>query len=174
MKKIGLFYGSKGGNTESVAGKIYEKFDNGIIDMKSISELGAEELLNYENIILGVSTVGAETWDASHATNTWDTLFQKLKGINLDGKNFAVFGLGNQVQWPDHFIDDVAVVHKHFEESGANAKGKWPVDGYDHKESNAQIGDYFLGLAIDEDFQDEMTDERIEKWTQQIKSEFNL
>jgi len=37
----------------------------------------------------------------------------------------------------------------------------------------AQEGDEFLGLALDYDNQDELSEERITKWTDSIQSEFN-
>lgn len=174
MKKIGLFYGSKGGNTESAAKRIYAKFNPDTIDMKCISDTNVSDLLKYDYLIFGVSTVGAETWDAAHPTNTWDSLFLDLKKNRLDGKLFAIFGLGNQIQWPDHFIDDVSVVHQYLVNSGAKACGKWPTEGYEFKHSKSVEGDHFLGLALDEDFQDEHTDERIDKWVDQVKKEFGI
>jgi len=50
--------------------------------------------------------------------------------------------------------------------------GAWPTEGYDFSVSKAVVDGKFLGLAIDEDNQKNLTQGRIEKWVQQIKSEF--
>lgn len=47
--------------------------------------------------------------------------------------------------------------------------------GYSHKESEAVIGDKFVGLALDENNQDEETPDRVANWIQDIlKSLFNI
>ena len=43
------------------------------------------------------------------------------------------------------------------------------LHGYYHDSSKAQIDDKFVGLAIDEDNQSDLTDERINKWTNEIR-----
>ncbi|MCG3719261.1 flavodoxin, partial [Aliarcobacter butzleri] len=45
------------------------------------------------------------------------------------------------------------------------------TEGYYHDGSKAQIDDKFVGLVIDEDNQSDLTDERIENWVNNIKSE---
>ena len=43
--------------------------------------------------------------------------------------------------------------------------------GYNFTDSDGVEGDKFFGLALDLDQQDELTDERIDKWVNQIKKE---
>jgi flavodoxin I len=52
--------------------------------------------------------------------------------------------------------------------------GFWPTDGYEHEASLAVKNGKFVGLALDEDNQAELTEERIQKWVTQIKAEFGL
>lgn len=172
MNKTALIYGSKGGNTEYVAKRIYKELNDSNIDFYCLEDFESEKVKKYSRLILGVSTVGSETWNHVKAHNTWDKFFVDIKNIDLSGLKVAIFGLGNQVLWPDHFCDDMAVVKDKFETQGAEIIGKWPVEGYDHNESKAQEGDFFIGLAVDEDQQDEMTDERVKNWVAQIKGEF--
>ena len=56
-----------------------------------------------------------------------------------------------------------------FEKRKANIVGQWPIEGYDFYESEGVKGDHFFGLALDEDNQEELTDERIKKWIEIIK-----
>ncbi|RMF69726.1 MAG: flavodoxin FldA, partial [Cyanobacteria bacterium J069] len=50
----------------------------------------------------------------------------------------------------------------------------WPTDGYDFNESKAVRDGKFVGLAIDEDNQSDLTTERIQSWVAQLKREFDL
>ncbi len=58
-------------------------------------------------------------------------------------------------------------------EAVGNAKrvGFWPTDGYNFDSSKSVVDGKFVGLALDQDNQDDLTDERIEKWCEDIKGE---
>ncbi|MCE1915220.1 flavodoxin FldA, partial [Enterobacter hormaechei] len=61
------------------------------------------------------------------------------------------------------------------EPRGAIIVGHWPTEGYHFEASKGMADDnHFIGLAIDEDRQPELTDERVEAWVQQIKAEMSL
>ena len=53
---------------------------------------------------------------------------------------------------------------------GARMIGLWPNAGYRFKASKGLTADgkYFLGLALDDDNQPELTTGRIEQWTVQV------
>jgi flavodoxin I len=56
---------------------------------------------------------------------------------------------------------------------GANIVGdKNSTEGYNFEESKAVIEGKFVGLIIDEDNQSDLTDSRVEKWVESIKSTF--
>jgi len=61
------------------------------------------------------------------------------------------------------------------EPHGAVIVGHWPTEGY-HFEASKGLADdtHFLGLAIDEDRQPELTNARVEKWVKQIFDELQL
>ena len=54
----------------------------------------------------------------------------------------------------------------------------WGLDmykrGYEFDASVGQEGDYFLGLALDEDNQPELTEERLGKWLPEVIKDFGL
>ena len=52
MKKIVLIYWPKKGNVEKTARKIYERFDESIIDIFTITGVDMNTLSQYENIII--------------------------------------------------------------------------------------------------------------------------
>ncbi|PLO94153.1 flavodoxin FldA, partial [Klebsiella pneumoniae] len=53
--------------------------------------------------------------------------------------------------------------------------GHWQTAGY-HFEASKGLADddHFVGLAIDEDRQPELTNERVEKWVKQVAEELHL
>jgi flavodoxin I len=65
-------------------------------------------------------------------------------------------------------------IKNEFEKHGAIHKGSWPIRGYEFRESESIVGDFFVGLPLDEDQQPELTDKRIDEWASQIKREFDL
>ncbi len=174
MKKTGLIYWPTGGNVEYVAQKIYKQFDKVTIDIYNAEDIEAKDLDTYDSLIIGGSTVGSETWEDIEASNKWNDLFKKLDTVNLKNKKIALFGLGNQILWPLNFVDNMIWFKKELEKRGAVIIGSWPTDGYLFKESRSVVDGQFVGLALDEDHQDELTDERVEKWTEQVKKEFGV
>ena len=65
----------------------------------------------------------------------------------------------------------MGILYEQVAKSTAKVIGFTSVDGYYHDSSKAQIDDKFVGLAIDEDNQSELTDKRIEDWVQNIKED---
>lgn len=54
---------------------------------------------------------------------------------------------------------------------GATVVGFTSTKGYEFNSSKAVIDGKFVGLVLDEDNQSHLTDERIKKWAEEIKSE---
>lgn len=170
MKKTILMYWPKDGNVETCAQLISDKYKD--LEMKSIDQVNDEDLKNAEQYIIGCSTVGSETWDNKNNTDPWPAFINQLDSVGISDKKVALFGLGDQVRWPMHFVDGMAVLHEQILNKGAKVIGKWPTEGYDHEDSEAQKDGFFVGLALDEDIQPELSEERVIKWVTQIKSEF--
>ena len=173
MKKIALIYWPKKGNVEASAKRIYEKFDRSLIDIFTITEIDVEKLSGYDNIIIGGSTTGADHWEDAHKTR-WLDFFERLEEVNLSGKKVALFGLGDQVLYPDHFVDGMAQLKSEFVKYDVHFVGCWPADGYEHTGSDSIEDGKFIGLALDEDQQPELSAERIETWTKQLKKDFGV
>jgi len=173
MENHGIIYWPKGGNVENVARKIYDRFDKTKANIYDILSIETTDLVNYDCLIIGSSTVGSETWQEAEDDNKWHLFFSALDKINLNGKVIALYGLGDHILYPNNFVDGMAAVKSEFEKRGAKIIGKWPTKGYDFTDSAAVEGDFFCGLALDEDQQYELTDERIDQWLTQIKAESN-
>ena len=92
----------------------------------------------------------------------------------MKGKKVAIFGLGDQVKYPENFADGVGLLAEVFENDGATLVGFTSIDGYSFERSLALKGDKWCGLVIDIENQSEMTDKRIKDWCRQVKKEFEV
>ncbi len=170
MEKIGLFFGSDTGNTESIAIKIRDKISKENVFLIDMYDAKVEDFKKYDKIILGLST-----WHDGQLQSDWDTFFEEFKEVDFTGKKVAIFGLGDQYVYCDYFIDGVGIIGEVVIENGGTIVGRWSTDGYEHTESKAELEQgTFLGLALDEDNQFEETDTRVDTWVEQIKKEFPL
>ncbi len=171
MAQIGLFFGSDEGNTESIAYKIQECLGADVVDVYDIADATQIEFASYEKIILGIST-----WDFGQIQSDWEEFWPDVSEIDFSGKTVALFGLGDQFGYGDYFIDAVGMLHDVVAAGGAAIVGHWSTESYEFEASKAQISDSdtFVGLAIDEDQQEHMTTERLNRWCEQIHKEFEL
>lgn len=166
--KIGVFFGTNTGNTEEVVDVLKEKLEENDfeVDVHDMASASVDEFGDYENLIMAVPT-----WNDGELQDDWDAVLDEMKEFDFSGKKVGFVGLGDQDGYPDNFIDAVGILAEIVEEKGAIIFGMWPTEGYEFDESVALRDDKFLGLAIDQDNQDDLTEERIEKWVEQIKGE---
>ena len=174
MKKIGIFYGPVSGSTEEIAHKLAKEIGEDKVDIKAIKDTYPNEFISYECLILGIATVGKDSWDSNHSGNDWSLFLSKLTEEALSGKTVALYGLGNQIMYPNDFVDDLGYLYHEIKNRGAKIVGECSTDGYEFGESRAVIDGSFIGLPIDEDMQDESTDERIKNWVEALADKFNL
>ena len=97
----------------------------------------------------------------------------RLEEADLSGKKIALYGLGDQVRWPLHFVDAMGELYKLLKSRGYDTVAKVPVEGYTFDESEAVVDGKFAGLPVDEDFQPDMTDERVKNWVGMLRKEFS-
>jgi flavodoxin I len=164
MKKIGLFYGPVSGSTERIAEKIWNLIGKEKCDLLKVRDSKKEDLARYDSIIFGISTIGAETWDAEAVKSGWFTFIHELTDADLTGKKFAIFGLGDQIRYPDHFVDAMGDLYEILSDKGSDTVGKVDPAGYQFTDSKALLNGKFVGLPLDEDFQSDLTDSRIRAW----------
>jgi flavodoxin II len=168
---IGLFYGSSTCYTEMSAEKIQQYFGDVNIDLFNIAETSIDEINHYQQIIFGIPT-----WDYGELQEDWETVWDEIDTINFSDKTIAIFGLGDQIGYPDWFLDAMGFLHNKVLLLGATVIGYWPNDGYTFETSQAlnEEKTYFLGLALDDENQFDKTDERIALWCEQLKVTFQL
>jgi flavodoxin I len=195
--KIGLFYGSTTGKTDAIAELIRNEFAGGIVSLHCIGEASKKNFADYNNLIIGSST-----WGIGKLQIDWKEFLPELEEIDFTGKKVAYFGVGDQVKYPDNFLDAMGILAFKITSLGATRIGSWSTDGYHFRQSKALVntqfsqvcnesqvllqdklikpnneiktsassyGNEFVGLAIDEDNQPELTEKRIKIWVNQIR-----
>ncbi|HOP03649.1 MAG TPA: flavodoxin [Tenuifilaceae bacterium] len=172
-KRVGIFFGPAGGATERVAKKVQAAFGEDIADVLPIKECKATDIDKYTNIVFGCSTIGKETWQSDKSKPDWDIFRPEIEKIEYKGKNFALFGLGDSVTYAAMFVDAMGILAKEMIKYNANIVGRVPTCEYNFKESDAVIGNEFIGLPIDEDYEQELTDRRVKEWVDRLKLAFD-
>ncbi|MGF1764494.1 flavodoxin FldB [Aliivibrio kagoshimensis] len=168
--KIGLFYGSTTCYTEMASEKIRECIGAELIDIFNIKETPVDKMNDYDLLLLGIST-----WDFGEIQEDWHAVWEQLNGLRLNGKIVALFGLGDQEGYGEWFLDAMGLLHDELKPTGVQFIGYWPNQGYQFEASKALINDkqQFVGLALDEDSQYELSDERIQAWCDQVLIEYS-
>lgn len=172
MEKIGIFYGPVGGSTERVAHKIGKEFGGDNVELVPVHDAKASDVDRFKNVIFGCSTIGKETWQAASSKKDWDLFRSELEKVKVEGKVFALFGLGDHLTYPFHFVDSMGEIGKTILSKGAKVVGRCSVKDYDFKDSEAVIDGEFIGLPIDEDFEAELTEPRVKNWVVRLKNKF--
>lgn len=170
MSKIGLFYGTQTGNTEMVAETLQKKLGgDSIVTLHDIADADVSDFEAYQYII-----IGCPTWNIGELQSDWEAFFDDLDAIDFSGKKVAYFGTGDQVGYADNFQDAIGILEEKISSLGGQTVGYWPVDGYEFSSSKALRDGKFVGLAIDEDNQSDLTESRVENWCAQLKADFEL
>lgn len=172
MMKIGLFYGSNTGNTELDAELMKKAFDSHIpdvIDMFNIGQVDVQRMQEYDRLI-----VGCPTWNIGQLQDDWDLKFDQLDKLDLHGKRVAMFAPGDQFGYPDNYCDAMGIIGKKLEERGAELVGFTDAGDYEFSHSLAVEDGIFLGLALDDDNEGELTETRIADWVDQLLIDFEV
>lgn len=160
-----IFYASSTGNTEKAAKAIRNELGGKkALKLFNVADSGVERMNEYEKIILGSST-----WGDGELQDDWEEVFDDFKGLDFSGKTIALFGLGDQEGYSDEYVDAMGILYEAVIEQGATVIGTWPNVDYEFDESKAVVDDEFVGLALDEDNQSDLSKERITTWCSQIK-----
>lgn len=166
MKKTAIFYGSSSGTTEDIAKRIATKLGIGSADVYNVDSVSADDVNPYEVLMLGSST-----WGLGDLQDDWEGFLPKLKNADLSGKAVAIFGTGDSSSYSDSFCDAIGTIYSELYNSGCRFCGAVPTDGYTFDDSVAVIDGKFVGLPLDEVNEDDETDNRIDNWITQLKTE---
>lgn len=166
---IGLFYGSSTCYTEMAAEKIRDALPDHAVQLFNIADHPIFECLEFDLVIMGIPT-----WDYGELQEDWEEIWEDLDELPLDNKVVALYGMGDQVGYPEWFLDALGYLHHKVVQQGAKVIGYWPNEGYEYEESKALTEDksQFVGLALDDENQFMLSDARIAGWCQQILTEY--
>jgi len=168
MSKTGIFYSFNSTKTAKTAEKIVQEFEPEFnVQKVNAEELNEELFLSFNNLILGVPT-----WFDGELPIYWDEFVPALEDMNLKGKTIAIFGLGNQVEYPENFGDAVGIMAELVTNRGAKLVGLTSTEGYTYESSRAEVDGKFLGLVLDQETQPRLTKERISGWVKDLKVQF--
>ncbi|HWV16069.1 MAG TPA: flavodoxin FldB [Cellvibrio sp.] len=168
---IGLFYGSSTCYTEMAGEKIRTELGESLVDIFNINETPIITASFYDFIILGIPT-----WDYGELQEDWEDIWAEIDEVDFTGKKVALYGLGDQVGYPEWFLDAMGYLHSKVVARGAIPCGYWPNQGYHYEASKALTADgsQFVGLALDEENEFGKSAERIALWCEQLRQEFDV
>ncbi|ABA88115.1 flavodoxin, putative [Syntrophotalea carbinolica DSM 2380] len=167
MTQIGIVYGSTTGNTTKYAEMMQQLLGKERADLIDISQAEKEDLARYPNLIMGIST-----WGYGDVQDDWGKKMALLQEVDLQKKRIALFGLGDQEAYPSTFVDAMGTLYEVLVDCGANPIGAWPMDDYCFDGSTAILNKQFVGLALDEDNQEDKNTNRVETWLQRLEDQW--
>ena len=165
---IGLFYGSSTCYTEMAAEKIRDFIGEDLVTLHNLKEDSPQLMEQYDMLILGIPT-----WDFGEIQEDWEAVWTDLATLNLRGKTVALYGMGDQAEYSEWFLDALGMLHEVLQPLGVFFVGYWPTEGYEFisRKPLTADGQQFVGLALDDVNQFELTDARIAQWCEQILTE---
>ncbi len=166
MKPVGIFFGSTSGMTQKSALKIQQAFGKKMAEVFNLKTATVDDMKPFTNLIFGTSA-----WGIGEMQDEWEMTIDRLSTLDFSGKKIALFGLGDQKEYPESFVDGLGTLYCRLPEKSC-VVGFWPVEGYDFYFSLADRDGQFVGLALDDHNQEDLSDERISKWVEQLKTEF--
>ena len=106
--KVGIFFGTSTGNTETVADYIAAEFGDdaeGPIEIDGIVGSVADEFKKYDALIVGTPTWNTGA-DSERSGTGWDEIYYgEMQDLNIAGKKVGVFGLGDQESYSGNYAD---------------------------------------------------------------------
>lgn len=162
---IPVFFTSSTGNSETAAKKIAKEL--GDAQIFDLAKVGVDAIKNHDKLIIGTST-----WGEGELQDDFEELWDSFAGIDFSGKTVALFGLGDQDGYSYNFVDAMGLIYNQVVQNGGTVVGAYHDDEYEFEESVAFKEGVFVGLALDEDNQSDLTDSRIKAWCGEIKESF--
>jgi flavodoxin I len=138
------------------------------LEMVDVYKIKPEDLVKWDVVICGIPT-----WDVGELEYGWNDIYLKLDDVDLSNVTVIMFGLGDQASYVDTYQDAMGILYKKFLERGATGGiGFTATDTHEFDESLGVIDGMFCGLALDDDNQEELTEERIQEWAAALKQEW--
>ena len=166
MENIGIFYWSNTGKTAAIAEEIEFNLRKDNYEVINVAD-GIKKMPEFKNLILLTPTYGV-----GEVQEDWANVMSQFEKIDFTGKKVAIAGLGNQFAFGESFVGGMRVLYDVVVKNGGEIIGFTSNEGYHYEESEAVIDNKFVGLAIDENNQDDETPERVMNWIAELKNKF--
>lgn len=168
---IGILYGSSSGATANAAKSIKKELASYGLEseLHDIAKINVMRLESFTHLFIGCST-----WHIGDLQDDWESKYKLIETLHLTGKYVALFGAGDQLIYSDTFQDAIGILATEFLRADATIIGHWPIDGYDFIASKGVVGNMFIGLALDDDNQANLTATRIKTWVGTLVNELSL
>lgn len=157
--KTGIFYGSTLGTTETLADQIAGKLSIQSSDIHNVSDVSADKMLEYDRLLLGSST-----WGDGELQDDWISFVEDAKKLSLSGKEIALFGCGDSDGYADTFCEAIAIIHGELEATECKFIGHYEPTNYGVTDLAIARDGKFIGLAIDDTNESDLTEVRINTW----------
>jgi flavodoxin II len=173
--KIAIFYGSTTCYTEMTAEKLQVLLQSdpllpagASVTLHNIKQQPLSLMQHYDLLILGIST-----WDFGELQEDWEANWEQISHIDLSGKIVAIYGMGDQLGYSEWFVDAMGMLSDAIAEQHCHRIGFWSTAGYDFERSKAATpdGEWFVGLALDDENQYDQSDSRLMQWSHQLLEE---
>lgn len=168
LQSSAVYYGSSLGRVEGAARAVAKELSiTTLVDLYDNPISGA---VDHRFVVLAMST-----WYDGILQDDWREHESELSALDWSRTTVAMVCLGDQYGYPQTFADSLGIVWDAIQPRGAELIGRWdpktdPV-GYNFRASRGLQDGRFLGLALDDDNQSAVTDERITLWCDQIRRE---
>lgn len=162
-----LFYSYSAKKSSQVAKHIQQAWGKSGLEAVDADKAHGEDLAKYDALILGVPT-----WFDGELPSYWDEMVPEIEGTDLKGKKVAIYGLGDQVGYPENFVDGIGIMADILTGQGTEVVGHTSAEEYTFESSAAFRDGRFIGLALDFENQAGKSEDKIKKWVAQLKKEF--
>lgn len=122
--KIGLFYGSTTCYTEMAAEKIRALIGPELVDLHNIKDVPLARMQEYDILILGIST-----WDFGELQEDWESRWEDIADLHLEGRIIALFGMGDQLGYGEWYQDALGLLHDQLVPKGSSWWATGPTRG---------------------------------------------
>lgn len=163
--KIGIFYGSTSGITESVAYRLADLMHIGHEHLHDVARSEPSEVGDYDLLLLGSST-----WGNGDLQDDWYDFLTGIEVLDLHDKHIALFGCGDQSMC-DTFCNAVGTLYRRLQKTGARFCGAFEAGDYTFEHSTARVDGHLVGLLIDEVNEPEKTEHRLNYWVKLLQKE---
>ncbi|WP_339738696.1 flavodoxin [uncultured Sunxiuqinia sp.] len=163
-----IIYSFTSNKTAKAGQKIVDSFGESLkLDVVDADNLTEDKFLAYDQLILGVPT-----WFDGELPHYWDEFVPAMEEMDMKGKKVAIYGLADQVGYPENFADGVGILARLLRDRGAEIVGQTDIDNYTFESSHAIENGQFLGLVLDQENQARLSKKRIENWLEDLKNIF--